>query len=240
MKTIFLTGISRGIGLSIYSLLKSRYNFIGVTRNKSNFFQSIPEARNNQHLKILELDFDIRSEANWNEYIYKITSQINNLDLEIDIFINNSGVAHFAPFIELGEDIIRNEYFVNTIAPTILMKTILTKMISQKKGVIINISSVATKKAFGNASVYSASKSALVGLTNSIREEVRQHNIKVVNIFLGATDTDIWDENTRNEYRHRMILPGNIAKIIEQIIELSHFSDLMIEEITIKPQLGDL
>lgn len=240
MKTIFLTGISRGIGLNIFKLLNSKHNFIGVTRNKLSFFGTVPSEINNHKNKILEIDFDITPEESWNSYYNKITSQINSLDCPIDVFINNSGVAHFAPFVELAEDALRNEYFVNSIAPTILMKLILSKMISQKKGLFINISSIATRKAFENASIYSASKSAIIGLTNSIREEVRKYNIKVVNLILGATDTDIWDENTRNEYRSRMILPENVAKIVDNIIELSEMEDFMIEEIVVKPQLGDL
>jgi len=240
MKTIFLTGISRGIGLSIYKLLRTKHNFIGTTRHKSIFYEAFPEENNNPVCKILEIDFDFALDDNWNSYFEKITNEFNKLDIDIDVFINNSGVAHFAPFIDCNKDIIRNEYFVNTIAPTILMEFLLSKMVARKKGLIINISSIATKKTFENTSLYSASKSAIVALINSIREEVRKDNIKLINLFLGATFTDIWDENTKNQYRQRMILPENVAKIVEHLIELSDFPDFMVEEITIKPQLGDL
>ena len=240
MKTIFLTGISRGIGLEIFKLLKSSYNFIGTTRDLISFYNKFPEISGMDSIQIIEVDFDILPNENWSDYVERITTKINSLDLNIDIFINNSGVAHFAPLVELNSEIIKNEYFINSIAPTLIIQLIVQKMIKHNSGVIINISSIATKKIFENAAIYSASKNSIIGLTNSLREEVRKHNIKLINVLLGATNTEIWDNEIRDANSHRMISATNVATVIQNIIGLSELQDLMIEEIIIKPQFGDL
>ncbi len=240
MKTFFLTGISRGIGYEIFKLLGNDNHFIGITRNKIRFLQNFPLNISKNNAEILELDFDINVNESWSEYVERINIIVDNIDNNIDVFINNSGIAHFAPFDEFGYDIIKSEYFVNTIAPTILLKKVVSKMIEQKKGLIINISSIATQKTFENASIYSASKNSIIGLTKSLREEVRKHNLKIVNLFLGATNTEIWDERIRKEKNHLMISPENVANIIREIIKMSEYNDLMVEDITIKPKYGDL
>lgn len=240
MKTFFLTGISRGIGNEIFKLLSDSYYFIGTTRNKISFYEKHSELVSKDSLKILEIDLDNNPKEPWSDYLERINKEMNSIDSNIDIFVNNSGVAHFAPLIEINGDTIKSEYYVNSIAPTIIMKSVVSKMVEQKSGLIINISSIATKKTFENASIYSASKNSIIGLTNSLREEVRKHKIKVVNVFLGATNTEIWDEKIRVEKQHLMISPENVAKIIQNIIRMSEFDDLMIEDITIRPQYGDL
>lgn len=240
MKTIFLTGISRGIGSEIFKLLCNTYYFIGTTRKKINFYEKFPEAKSKSNIQILELDFNIYENEKWNEYIERILLNIGSIQSNIDIFVNNSGVAHFKPFEDININDLKSEYFVNTITPTIILKSVIQKMIKQKNGLIINISSIATKKTFTNASIYSASKNSFIGLTNSIREEVRKYNIKVVNLFLGATNTEIWDTKTRVEQSQLMIKPENVAKAVQEILLMSELDDLMIEEITIKPQNGDL
>lgn len=240
MKTFFLTGISRGIGNEIFKLLSDSYYFIGTTRNKIRFYEKHSELVSKNSLKILEIDLDNNPKEAWSDYLERINKEMNSIDSNIDIFVSNMGVAHFAPLIEVKGDTVKSEYYVNSIAPTIIIKSVVSKMVKQKSGLIINISSIATKKTFENASIYSASKNAIIGLTNSLREEVRKHNIKVVNVFLGATNTEIWDEKTREEKQHLMISPENVAKIIQYIIRMSEFDDLMIEDITIRPQYGDL
>lgn len=240
MKTIFLTGISRGIGLEIFKLLRSSCNFIGTTRDIVRFNEKYPNFSEKNRNKIIEVDFDIYQSENWNEYLERITNKVNSIDRKIDIFINNSGVAHFAPLADIDSDILRSEIFVNSIAPTLIIQLIAQQMVKQKSGLIINISSIATKKVFENASIYSATKNSIIGLTNSLREEVRKSNIKIINILLGATNTEIWESEVRDINYERMISPVNVAKVIQKIVELSDLDDLMIEEIIIKPQLGDL
>jgi NADP-dependent 3-hydroxy acid dehydrogenase YdfG len=111
-------------------------------------------------------------------------------------------------------------------------------MISRNSGTIINILSVVTQKLFTNSSAYSASKSGLMAYSKVLREEVRNKNIRVLNVYPGATKTSIWPNNVLEKYSHRMITPEEIAKVVYQIYIQK--SNVVTEEILLRPIQGDL
>jgi short-subunit dehydrogenase len=113
-------------------------------------------------------------------------------------------------------------------------------MIKRKSGIIVNISSSSVIENFADCSIYNASKSALIAMSRSLRKEVRQHGIKIIDIIPGATCTDIWDEQSKNEYKDRMLLPEDVADIIFQTVISSYGDRLMVEEIVIRPQNGNI
>jgi short-subunit dehydrogenase len=129
---------------------------------------------------------------------------------------------------------------VNLRGPFLTMKAVINGMIERKSGIIININSVAAKKTFTNSTAYSASKAGLLAMTSSLREEVRQYGIKIIDILPGATDTDIWSDKAREKYSHRMMQAGDVADSIMSILKLALNERIMPEEITLRPTLGDL
>ena len=117
-------------------------------------------------------------------------------------------------------------------------KAVLPTMIKNRSGHIINISSVAATTIYENSSIYSASKAALLALTNCLRSEIRKYNIKVTNILPGATETPIWDSKTRQRYKNKMMSPQDIANVVFQAYNTN--KKVMIEDIVIRPIKGDL
>jgi short-subunit dehydrogenase len=113
-------------------------------------------------------------------------------------------------------------------------------MISQKRGLIINISSVAALSRFTGSSIYSASKSALLTMSRILRDEVRKFGIKVVDILPGATDTDMWDKESRKLLGQKMMKPEDIAQVIYDTIEMNKLNRIITEELIIRPIGGDL
>jgi len=111
-------------------------------------------------------------------------------------------------------------------------------MIEQGGGTIINIISIAAKKIFTNSSVYSASKAGLLAYANSLREEVRQYNIKIINVVPGATETPIWREEVRNDYSGKMMKAEDIAQLLVWLYLQK--GNLVTEEIVVRPIFGDL
>lgn len=239
MKNIFITGISRGIGYSIFKLLSINHNVFGSTRKIANLQQN-----NNETFfdlsKIIEIDFSDQINDSLDNYQKLLVNKIDNLNTHFDVFINNSGIATFKPFLEYETNSIENNIFVNMIAPIFLIQYFAKQMKEKKRGLIINISSVAVLKPFKNSSIYSSTKSAISTLINTIREELRDYNIKLINLYLGATNTEIWDSEARKELGYRMIQPDNVAQLIKSLIEMSENQDLTIEELVVRPQLGDL
>ncbi len=94
-----------------------------------------------------------------------------------------------------------------------------------KSGTIINILSVAAKKIFTNSSIYAASKAGLEIFSKVLREEVRENNIRIINIYPGATSTEIWPENAINKFSDKMMTPEKLADFIYDIY--SNSSDII-------------
>jgi short-subunit dehydrogenase len=111
-------------------------------------------------------------------------------------------------------------------------------MISRKSGTILNISSVASIKILKGSSVYSASKAGLLQYSRVLREEVRLHNIKVIDVLPGATETPIWNQNVRNKHGERMMKPTDVGKLVIQLVSQS--GNMVTEEVVLRPVTGDL
>jgi short-subunit dehydrogenase len=98
--------------------------------------------------------------------------------------------------------------------------------------------SVVTKKVFTRSSAYSASKHGLIGYANSLREEVRKYNIKVINVVPGATQTPIWSHEMREKFGERMMTVEEVAQVLVWLYLQK--GNLVTEEIVLRPILGDL
>ena len=82
------------------------------------------------------------------------------------------------------------------------------------------------------------SKFALEGLSQSIREELREHKIRVINIYPAATDTEIWNNVEGDWPRHKMISPEEVASAV--VFALSRPPDVLVENITLGNLSGSL
>ena len=157
---------------------------------------------------------------------------------KIDLLVNNAGVTSFKSFLESKIFDFDNVMNTNVRGTFLCTKAVLPTMIKNRSGHIINISSVAANTIYENSSIYSASKAALLALTNCLRSEIRKYNIKVTNILPGATETPIWDSKTRQRYKNKMMSPQDIANVVFQAYNTN--KKVMIEDIVIRPIKGDL
>jgi short-subunit dehydrogenase len=107
----------------------------------------------------------------------------------VDFLINNAGWGKRASVVRSRVDDWDQTFRLNLRAPMILAKELLPAMIKKGKGAVINIGSVSGKSGEANGAAYSASKFGLIGFTQSLFEEVREHGIKVAVILPGFVDT---------------------------------------------------
>ena len=229
---VWITGASSGIGLAITKKLsQSDYNIIASARR----IKPIEEINNEFNLssKILAIQNDISDFADLSEKISKVKNEYN-----INCLINNAGISSFKPFAENSIEEIDQIIKVNLLGSIYTVKLVLPEMILNKSGTIINILSVAAKKTLKNSSVYAASKSGLDYFSRDLREEVREHNIKIINIFPGATSTKIWPEKVLAKYSSKMMQAENIADFISNILKIE--GNMVPEEILLRPITGDL
>ena len=232
MKNIFISGISHGIGYATAKHLSQKHNVFGSTRNKEAFLQNSSISLIAQD-NIFEIDFlkDNKTEL---EMI------LNPIQNKIQVLINNAGVVIFTPFEKSVIEDLKTQIEVNLYGAYNLTQQFLPTMLEHRQGLIINLISIAAVKPFENSSIYGASKAAMATLFSSLREETRRQKIKITNLLLGATYTEVWDEETRAKLGSRMVQPESVAKLIDNLINYSDNDDCMIEDIIVRPQFGDL
>jgi 3-oxoacyl-[acyl-carrier protein] reductase len=234
-KSIWITGASRGIGLAVTRrLVKCSVKLALSSSSQVTLLPLVKEFADNANTLFFPCDLKDP------EAITSVYQKIYSAQGGPDILINNAGIAKFAPMKDISLEDFDNIIGVNLRGSFLTMKAVIDGMIERKSGIIININSVSAKKTFSNSTAYSASKAGLLALTRSLREEVRQYGIKIIDIFPGATDTDIWSSKAREKYSHRMMKADDIADSLMSVLELALNERIMPEEITLRPTWGDL
>lgn len=232
MKTIFITGASSGIGKEIsLKFLSNGYNVVAAARRIELLERIKNEVENRGNYHPYELDLSDFDEA---KNIFEKIAKEN----EIDTLINNAGITTFTSASEDSVEKIKNIIDINLIGSILAIKSVLPKMMNKNSGTIINILSVVTEKVFTKSSAYSASKSGLLAYANVLREEVREKNIKVINIIPGATKTPIWHPRAIEKNSERMISPKEMADVIYDMHSLEGI--MVPEQLTLRPIQGDL
>lgn len=155
---------------------------------------------------------------------------------QVDILINNAGTFIPGKMIEEDVEVMEKLLHTNLLSAYYLTKDILPGMIRKKTGQIFNISSIAGLQAYSSGGSYSVTKFALNGFSKALREELKEHNIKVTAIHPGATLTNSWSGVNLPE--SRFIKAEDVAKSIYDISCLSENS--VVEDLVIRPQLGDI
>lgn len=152
------------------------------------------------------------------------------------VLINNAG--QFIPGSVYNEQDGALEKMIeaNLYSAYHLTRLLIPKMMEAKDGHIFNICSIASIKAYHNGGAYSISKFALLGFSKNLREEMKPHNIKVTAIIPGAAYTDSWSSSGIDS--KRMMEAEDVAKMVYTVSQLS--PQACVEEIIMRPQLGDL
>lgn len=234
-KVIWITGASKGIGKAIGKrLMQSNNKIIFSSSNKNTLRDLVEEIGMSTNVFFFPCDV---SDA---EQVMSTNEKISNTIGNVDILINNAGVANFKSFNESTLEQFESMTNVNFRGVYLCSKAVLPEMINKKKGMILNITSVAVFDTFLNASIYSATKAAVHKMAEVMRNEVRKDGIKIVNVSPGATISEIWSQSSLEKYRDQMMVADDVALTIDSIISQYDNDRLMIEDIRIRPQKGDL
>jgi short-subunit dehydrogenase len=150
-----------------------------------------------------------------------------------DFLINNAGWGKRAPVVRAKIEDWDQTLRVNLRAPMILAQRLLPAMIEKGEGAVVNIGSVSGKSGEAEGAAYSASKFGLIGFTQSLYEEVREHGIKVAVILPGFVDTPMIPP-VKHLDRSKMIQADDVAQAVQFILNAPATSCPV--EITIRPQ----
>lgn len=226
---ILVTGASRGIGLAAVTALADHHHVFALSRNAS---ANSSLQHRDEGPGITYVGADLRS----SESVETACRYIQPLD----VLINNAGCAVFGDFSTNPFSDAEDQIQTNLIGSMRVISACLPSMLGASSGMIITVNSIAATTVFSGCAAYAASKAGLLAFTRSLRQEVRGQGVKIIDLLLGATDTEIWDESMRKEHSSRMLSPEDVADVISNLVSSFAHPRLMIEELTIRPQQGDL
>jgi short-subunit dehydrogenase len=229
-----ITGGTKGIGrAAVERFLTGGFDIVTCARNNDDLKnlqeehqQRFPDAK----LHYLQADLSVRKD------IDALLTFIESLGRPTDVLINNTGVFIPGQIHNEEEGTLEKTMETNLYSAYHLTRGLIKDMMEKKNGYIFTICSTASITAYPNGGSYCISKFALYGMTKVLREEMKPHNVKVTAVLPGATLTDSWKGVDLPE--ERFIDPRDVAEAIWSTYSLS--SRAVVEEILIRPQLGDL
>src|SRR6266446_2239616 len=230
MKRYLITGASRGIGRAIAEKLAADDVTLLLHGRDTVALAETRKAVGPRCAKVIPLIHDLAT----SEGISDLVSEVGNNGL--DVLVNNAGIAIVKPFTEITQIEWEQTLGVNVTAPFLLTQYFAPSM--RPGSSIVNILSIAAKTGFPNWSAYCMSKFALEGFFQSVREELRDRRIRVMNIYPAATDTEIWNNVEGDWPRHKMISPEEVASAV--VFALSQPPDVLVENITLGNLSGSL
>ncbi len=155
-----------------------------------------------------------------------------------DVLVNNAGVAYVGPLANVALSDWQRVIDLNLTAAFLCAQAVLPAMRRQRFGVIVNVVSIAGKRAFPNWGAYCASKFGLLGFSQALAEEERQHGIRVTSLCPGAVDTPLWDTDTvQVDFdRSKMLSPEWVADLIAYLVRLP--AGAVVEDLSLMPAAG--
>jgi short-subunit dehydrogenase len=232
---VIITGGSRGIGKSIAEIFagdKQGHTVLLCAKTKEPLELTGRELQGRfprANVRTFTCDLSKKEQVGlFAEWIMKETNKI-------DVLINNAGSFAGGSVHSEEDGALEQMIETNLYSAYHLTRKLLPVMMKQKSGHIFNMSSIAGLKAYPNGGSYSISKFALRGLSMNLREELKEYNIKVTTVFPGAAYTDSWIGQVKKE---RVMEANDIAMMVYSAAHLS--PQACVEELIIRPQLGDL
>ncbi|HZH58733.1 MAG TPA: SDR family oxidoreductase [Metabacillus sp.] len=213
---VAITGASSGIGEKIaIECAKQGAHVVLLARRKELLVKLSERIKNDYGVTCYYYSLDVQDFDSIQRVFSLIESDIGH----IDILVNNAGFGIFSEVLHSSLDEMKNMFEVNVFGLIASTKMVLPTMVNRRKGHIINIGSQAGKIATPKSSLYSASKHAVLGFTNSLRMEVKHHNIFVTSVNPGPIKTSFFDLADREgnyvkNVERWMLDPDKVARII--------------------------
>ncbi|MEP6584775.1 MAG: SDR family oxidoreductase [Ginsengibacter sp.] len=214
-KVAYITGGSKGIGFGIARILLDNGMKVAITSRNLSDAKKAAASLSNDASRVLALESDVSSLASERKAIKEVTDYFGQLD----VIVANAGVGHFASIETLTEEDWKSTIDTNL---TGVFNSVKASIDSLKKteGYIITIASLAGTNFFANGSAYNASKFGLVGFTQAIMLDLRQHGIKVTTIMPGSVATN-FNDHTPSEADSWKIQPEDIGQLVADLLKMN-------------------
>lgn len=220
MDMVLVTGASKGLGLAVCErLLTENYKVIGVSRTKSEEFKHL-ENKFKEQIKFVSFDFSNTEDIH--DLVQEIISDYGN----IYGLVNNAALGYDGVLGTMHDTQISQLLKVNVEAPILLTKYVSRSMLLNRRGRVINISSIIGYTGFNGLSVYGATKASLIGFTKSLARELGKAGITVNSVAPGYMETSMTSELQGGKLERikrrsplgRLATPENVSSAVSYLL----------------------
>lgn len=217
-KTAIITGAGKGIGKAAAIALAKEGVYLGlVARNLAELEDLQANLQQTYGIQAYVASTDITNKAEVDQAVQQLIGQLGSLD----ILINNAGIAQFGTLVDMDPEQWERVIQTNLMGTYYVTRAALPTMLEQQNGTILNIASTAGERGFATGSAYCASKFAVLGLTESLMQEVRKSNIRVTALTPSTVNTDLAVRAGLNiGDEDRMMQPEDVAELILATLQL--------------------
>lgn len=207
-KKVFVAGATGGIGSALVKLLKQSGADLFITGRNAQKLEELAQSIGLSASQFAQADLTKADQ------VAALSQQVISDWGAPEILVNASGIGIIKSVDLLTVEEFTQTLNANLLAPFLLVKAFLPSMKEAKKGLIINIPGVLGKVPMAGAAAYSASKYGLLGMMQSIREELKRTEIRITNIFMGGVDSPFWDTIDLKVQKEKMIREEEAARSI--------------------------
>jgi 3-oxoacyl-[acyl-carrier protein] reductase len=212
MRTILVTGASRGLGLGVArTLAAAGYSVVALARQKTKqVTDAMAEAKRAKQGALHFVSFDLGK-------VDEIPDLVKTLRKDFGpLFglVNNAAVGHDGALALMHNSRIDEMVRVNTLSPIVLTKYVVRTMMSEGSGRIVNIASIIGSTGYSGLSVYAATKASMIGFTRSLAREVGRLGINVNAVAPGFLDTDM-THGLAGEQRQKVVRRSALRRLAE-------------------------
>ncbi|MCY9667994.1 3-ketoacyl-ACP reductase [Paenibacillus alginolyticus] len=217
-KTAIITGAGKGIGKATAIALATEGVQLGLMARTNSDLESLQaELTRTYGIKVFIASADVSVKAEVDAAVSNLIERLGS----IDILLNNAGMAQFGTLLDMDPDVWENIIKTNVLGTYYVTRAALPAMLKQSSGSIINISSSAGERGNATASAYSASKFAVIGMTESLMQEVRKSNIRVTALTPSTVNTELASNaGLKIGEEDRMMQPEDVAELILMTLKL--------------------
>jgi NADP-dependent 3-hydroxy acid dehydrogenase YdfG len=233
-KVALVTGAGRGIGRAIaLAFAAEGAAAVLVARSRADLAAVAAEIRE-RNGRALAIPTDVTQDGAVEAVIEQTLTDLGRLD----VLVTSAGTAAFGAVADSKPADWDTMLALNLRAVMVCCRAVLPAMLRQRSGTILNVGSIASKRALPGSAVYTATKTAVDAFSRVLAEELRPHGVRVGVLVAGAVDTPLWDSMGASPPREKMLRPEDVARAAVLMATLPPHASL--EELTLLPAGGIL
>jgi NADP-dependent 3-hydroxy acid dehydrogenase YdfG len=234
-KTAIVTGAGRGIGRAVALAFAAEGAAVAVaSRSRADLAEVAGAIRSAGGGRALAIPTDVTNDGAVEALVEQTLADLGR----VDVLVTAAGTAAFAALADTKPADWDTMLSVNLRAAMVCCRAVLPPMLRQASGTIINIASIAAKRALPGSAVYTATKAGLFGFSRVLAEELRNTGVRVGVLIPGAVDTPLWDTLGGSPPREKMLRPEDVARAAVLMAALPPHA--VLEELTLLPAGGIL